>query len=298
VSLLRAAALLLVGTLCGACDQGAEPRSDSCSSAVATRIVTLAPHLAELVHVAGAGDQLVGVSAFSNYPEPVTRLPLVGDAFMIDQERLALLEPDLLLAWESGTPAHAVDELRARGYCVEVIPTRGLADVGRALERIGALTGHESVAQAAARHFSDGLAALRARHVDDEPVSVFYQISVQPLYTVNANHYVSELIELCGGQNIFGDLDELAPLVGEESVLARNPEVLLAGSAEMDGASFEVWSRWPGLAANALGNQFEIPADLLARATPRLLAAGDAICAALATARERRASARASEAPR
>jgi iron complex transport system substrate-binding protein len=288
VSPRYAATLLLVAALLGACTRAADSNAPDDTRGIATRIVTLAPHLAELVHVAGAGDQLVGVSAFSNYPEAVTKLPLIGDAFMIDQERLALLEPDLLLAWESGTPLHTIDELRSRGYRVEVIPTRGLADVGRALQRIGELTGHEPEAAAAARRFAAELDALRARHSAHEPVSVFYQISVQPLYTVNATHYVSELIELCGGTNIFADLDELAPLVGEEAVLARNPEALLAGSAEMDGTSFDVWARWPGLAANARGNHFEIPADLLARPTPRLLGAGVAICAALDAARERR----------
>jgi len=292
VSARYAATLLVVAVLQGACTRTTEQSPPASQPNIAARIVTLAPNLAELVYVAGAGDQLVGVSAFSNYPEAVTRLPLIGDAFMIDQERLALLEPDLLLAWESGTPAHTIDELRSRGYRVEVIPTRGLADVGQALRRIGELTGHLPEAAAAAERFSTDLAALRARHADDEHVSVFYQISVQPLYTVNATHYVSELIELCGGTNIFADLDELAPLVGEEAVLARNPEVLLAGSAEMDGTSFDVWARWPGLAANELGNHFEIPADLLARATPRLLGAGVAICEALDAARERRKAVR------
>jgi len=286
----RAATLLLAITLLTGCGKREAAAPAGPDGSATRRIVTLAPHLAELVFAAGAGDLLVGVSAFSNYPEPVTRLPLVGDAFMVDQERLALLEPDLLLAWESGTPAHTIDELRARGFRVEVIPTRGLADVGRSLEQIGELTGHEATAGAVAQRFADDLEALRAEHAGDSPVSVFYQISVQPLYTVNARHYVSELIELCGGRNIFADLDEFAPLVAEEAVLARNPEVLLAGSAEMDGTSFDVWWRWPGLAANRYGNHFEIPADLLARATPRLLGAGRAICAALDTARERRAA--------
>lgn len=291
MSLRHVVTLLVAAILLGACSRATDSSPPEDTPGIAARIVSLAPHLAELVNVAGAGDQLVGVSAFSNYPEAVTKLPLVGDAFMIDQERLALLEPDLLLAWESGTPAHTIDELRSRGYRVEVIPTRGLSDVGRALQRIGELTGHESEAAAAARRFAAELDALRAQHAADEPVSVFYQISVQPLYTVNATHYVSELIELCGGTNIFADLDELAPLVGEEAVLARNPEVLLAGSVEMDGTSFDVWARWPGLAANELGNHFEIPADLLARATPRLLGAGAAICEALDAARVRRGEA-------
>jgi iron complex transport system substrate-binding protein len=88
------------------------------------RIVSLAPHLAELVFAVGAGDLLVGVTAFTDYPEAATVLPLVGDSFSLDQEQLAVLKPDLLLAWKSGTAAHVIDELEKRGYRVELIETR------------------------------------------------------------------------------------------------------------------------------------------------------------------------------
>ena len=102
-----------------------------------SRIVTLAPNLTELVFWAGAGERLVGVSAYSNHPPAALDLPVVGDAFMIDQERLAVLEPDLLLVWEGGTPAHVIDELGALGYRVEAMRTNSVADVARTIVRIG-----------------------------------------------------------------------------------------------------------------------------------------------------------------
>ena len=76
----------------------------------------LPPNLTELVFAAGAGEFLVGVSAYSDYPQAALDLPVVGDAFMIDQEQLAMLRPNLLLVWESGTPPHLIDELRDLGY--------------------------------------------------------------------------------------------------------------------------------------------------------------------------------------
>jgi iron complex transport system substrate-binding protein len=91
------------------------------NSNAAQRIIALSPHLAELVFAVGAGDRLIGVSAYTDYPEAAAKLPVIGDAFMLDLERLTVLKPDLLLAWQSGTPAHVVDELRSRGYRVEVI---------------------------------------------------------------------------------------------------------------------------------------------------------------------------------
>ena len=239
-------------------------------------------------HTAGAGDALVGVSAFSNYPPAVEVLPLVGDAFMIDQERRALLRPELLLAWESGTPAHVVDELRQAGYEVEVIRTRSLGDISAALLRIGELAGTVQHAREVAADFAASLQELGDRNDAAEPIRVFYQVSDRPLYTVGREHYVSELIELCGGRNVFADVGELAPAIDVEAVVDRDPEVMLASDDAGEDA-FGEWDRWPSIAANRYGNRFLLPADELSRPTTRVLVAGEAVCDALRSARTRRA---------
>lgn len=272
------AALLAVP---GSAARGAEAGDD-------LRIVTLAPHLAELVHAVGAGGMLVGVSSWTDFPPEAAALPVVGDAFAVDQEQLALLEPDLLLAWESGTAASIVDRLAARGFRIETVKTRSLDDVAQALERIGQLTGREDEGRRAAADFRDGVAALAQQYDDAAPIRVFYQISRSPLYTVNGAHFVSELIGVCGGRNIFADLDELAPLVDVEAVLVRDPEVMLA-SGDSGPDAFEVWRRWPALAANRYDNHFLLPASQIGRATPRLLEAGKTLCATLDRARGNRA---------
>lgn len=254
---------------------------------VPQRVVTLAPNLTELVFAAGAGELLVGVSAYSDYPPEVAELPVVGDAFTIDQERLALLKPDMLLAWHSGTPTRVVDELRHAGYRVEVVGTRELADIPAALLQIGRLTGREEQAVRVADEFNDAIRALQARFGDRDPLRVFYQVSKRPLYTVSGTHYVSELIAACGGRNIFADLDELAPAVDVEAVLDRDPEVILASGDAGDDA-FADWSRWPQLAANRLGNRYLVPSDEVSRPTTRVIVAGEAICEALQTSRDRR----------
>jgi iron complex transport system substrate-binding protein len=268
---------------CGDPDSGQSVAAESYS-----RIVTLAPNLAELVFTAGAGDALVGVSAYSDYPPAVEALPLVGDAFTIDQERLALLRPELLLAWESGTPAHVVDDLRQAGYAVEVIRTRSLGDITTALVRIGELAGTGPVAREVAAEFAASLQQLGDRYGAAETIRVFYQVSSRPLYTVGREHYVSELIELCGGRNVFADVVELAPAIDVEAVVDRNPEVMLASDDAVDDA-FGEWGRWPSIAANRYGNHFLLPADELSRPTTRVLAAGEAVCDALRSARMRRA---------
>lgn len=274
----------------GACDlSGPRAVGGESDPAQASRIVALAPHLAELVYAVGAQHALVGTSLYTEFPGYAGDLPVVGDAFAIDQERLALLEPDLLLAWASGTPAHAVDELRQQGYRVVVIRTRSLEDVPRALERIGSLTGRAAEAAEAAGTFRAGVRELAAKHAGAAAISVFYQVSSRPLYTVNGEHYVSDLIEICGGRNIFAELGELAPLVDAEAVLARDPEVLLASSDSSE--AFALWDRWPELAANRYRNRFRMPADEIGRATPRLLRAGRFLCDVLERARRNRETA-------
>jgi iron complex transport system substrate-binding protein len=267
-----------------ACSEAPAPSPETTSY---SRVITLAPNLTEIVFAAGAGSTLVGVSAYSDYPPEAQELPIIGDAFMIDQEQLAVLQPDLLLVWQSGTPAHVVDELQGVGYHVEVIRTRSLEDVASALRRIGNLSGYVSSARHAATAYMEDLQSLKEQYADLEDVQVFYQVSRRPLFTVNGEHYLSELIDLCGGSNVFADLNDLAPTVDVEAVVERDPEVMLA-SSDAGENPFAEWRRWPHIDANRYQNYFLMPADEIGRATPRLVIAGQAVCDALQQARGRR----------
>ena len=283
--LAKTAALFLAALLLpSACERqsGEYPIEQSSHSRI--RVITLAPNLAELMFAAQAGDKLVGISAYTDFPPAALDLPIVSDAFRVDQEQLALLKPDLLLAWQNGTPTHVVDQLREAGYRVEVIKTDSLDDVAVALIKIGELTGDPGPAADAAALYRQQIQRLSDRYSGSEQIDVFYQISSRPLYTVNSTHYISELLQLCGGRNIFDDLGELAPMVDVEAVISRDPEVMMAAK-DSTQAAFDVWDRWPGLAANRYGNRFFMPAAEIGRATPRVVIAGEAVCEALAEAR-------------
>lgn len=280
----RCLALITVLAVVAAC---AEKTASPLPATTAERIVSLAPNLTELVYAVGAGDRLVGVSAWSDYPHEVLKLPIVGDAFTVDQEQLALLQADLLLVWESGTPAHVIDELRSVGYNVVAIKTRSLDDVADAILTIGRLTGHDGEAVTVATRYRAELQTLRDNYAGLEPIRVFYQVAARPLYTINNEHYISELISACGGDNIFKDLSELAPTIDVEAVVDRNPEVMLASTDSGDDAFVE-WDRWPDIAAIRLGNQYLLPADEIGRATTRVVIAANAMCLALQQARANR----------
>ncbi len=266
-----------------ACGPSPEPSVGKTEDA-APRFVTLAPQLAELVFAAGAGDRLVGVSAYTDYPEAAAALPLVGDAFTVDQEQLRLLEPDFVLAWQSGMPAHRIAELEAAGFNVVPLRTTSLADVSAALLTIGELAGSSDVAAAEAERFETSLRELATEYSARRPVRVFYQISSRPLYTINGEHFISELLDLCGGTNVFADLNELAPAVDVEAVLARRPEAIVGGSG---GDAFDDWRRFEMLPAVRDGNLLAVDADHLGRASTRLDDAGRRLCAVVDDARSR-----------
>ncbi len=259
--------------------------ADAPPGAPPSRVITLAPHLAELVYAAGGGERLAGVTSYTDYPPEAAALPRIGDAFRVDLERIAVIDPDLILAWAEGTPQALVARLRELGYPLLVIRTGGVADIAAAIRRIGERLDTAAAADRAAREFLLQLEAAVAGHAEARPLRVFYQVASRPLYTVNGSHFISELIRRCGGRNVFADLGELAPVVTVESVLSRNPEVILAPGA--GPGVLERWQAWDSVTAVRAGNLLTVPADTLARPSPRLVAGARDICAALESARGR-----------
>ncbi|MGA9854006.1 MAG: cobalamin-binding protein [Gammaproteobacteria bacterium] len=266
---------------------GADHQSITLAAPV-QRIVSLAPDLTELAYDAGAGKQMVGADSYSNYPPAAKQLPRIGDAFRVDLERLVALKPDLVLAWQGGTPAAVIERLRSLGLNVLVIGFGQLTDIAKNLELIGRITGHNAEAHAAAKQFLDGLDDLHHQYAGRAPVRVFYEISRTPLYTIGGRQIISHMIELCGGRNIFSDLKELAAPVSLESVLARDPQAMVTGSDAGAAARLKEWQRWPQISAMRTENLFSISSDLLARATPRILKGGEQLCEDLEKAREAR----------
>lgn len=253
----------------------------------ARRIITLTPHLTELVFAAGAGGRLAGVARFSNHPTAAQRLPVVSDAGQFDTEGLLALRPDLVLAWKNGTPDTVVTRLENAGLPVFVSGAAKLEDIARSITAIATLAGTPAEGERASAAFNTGLQALRARRSDAAPVRVFYEIWPRPLMTVNARHVISDVITLCGGVNIFGGLRPLTPEVSREALLAARPEVALGGSSAETAEGFA--ARW-GALPHPLGKLpvYHIAPDLIQRPTPRLLEGAGLVCAHLDAVRAAR----------
>lgn len=250
--------------------------------APARRIVSLAPHVTELLYAAGAGNYIVGAVEYSDYPEPAKRIPRVGSGSGLDLEKIVGLHPDLIISWQSGNPSWQTERIKQLGFPVFETEPRRIGDVASLVEKFGKLTATESDAIKAASQFRRHLESLRQRYATRRPVTVFYQILDSTLLTISQQHLISDVIQLCGGSNIFADLPGLTSKVDVESVLEKNPEALLASGYEPLWPEWRGrWSTWPALSARLYGNLFFIPPDLIHRHSLRILQGAEQICAAL-----------------
>ena len=255
----------------------------------AQRIITLAPHAAESLYAAGAGAKLVGTVDYSDYPPAAKKVPRVGGYSRIDLEAVAALKPDLVIAWESGNNLTQVDKLRALGITVYVSQPNKITDIADQLERLGQLAGTEAIAKPAAASFRQRLAALQTANADKPKVRVFYQIWKAPLMTVGGPQIISDAIRLCGGENVFGHIGQMAPTVSVEAVLAANPEAIIAtGMGDASPEWLHDWDQWTRMTAVKRGNLFHINPDIMQRHTPRILDGSEKLCACLDVARSRR----------
>ena len=255
----------------------------------AQRVISLAPHVTELLFAAGGGARVVGAVDYSDYPEAAKKLPQVGSYDRIDVESLLALKPDLLVVWHSGNPTRQVEQLSRLGIPVYHSEPSRLEQVGDSLLRLGRLLGTEPVAREAARDYGARIAALRTRYAGRPQVGVFYQVWDRPLYTLNDHHIASDIMRLCGGRNLFGAQKTIAPEVGVEAVIEADPEVILAGKRDDPGnPGWKIWQPYKGMTAVKRGNLFDIDGDLTSRAGPRTAEGAARVCAMLEEARGRR----------
>lgn len=245
------------------------------------RVISLSPHLTELLFAVGAGTQLVGVDSASDYPPAARKIPRIGDFSRVSLERVLAAKPDLVVAWSRGNRAVDIHQLKRLGLPVLSTDARRLEDVGRLLRLLGQATGHAENGEAAAERFSLRLRAMRLRHPHrDTPLAVFYQVWDRPLMTVGGSHWISDALVLCGGRNVFDDIESASPVVSREAVLLRAPELVIGGS-DAPGL-LQQWQRFAALPAVRNNGFVRVDADLLHRPTPRLLDGVEALCAALA----------------
>ncbi len=285
--MLAGACEAAIGAVCATDDRGEQV----CLEQPAQRIAALSPGATELVYASGAGDKVVAVVAYSDYPPAAKEVPSVGSHTRLDLERLMTLQPDLVIGWVTGNPPAQLAALEDLGIPVFSIEPRTFDGVSSTIERLAILAGSEDAGFAEAERFRKGIKELAARYEGADPVPVFYQVWDEPLMTVNDNHLIGKVITLCGGRNVFGDLKRLVPRISDEAVLAANPEAILAGGmGEENRQWLDRWAAFPQLAATRHDNLYFVPPSLIQRPTPRLLHGSRLFCEKLDEARAHRAN--------
>jgi iron complex transport system substrate-binding protein len=249
----------------------------------AKRIISLAPDLTELLFAAGAAQSIIGVMQGSDYPPAAKKIPIIASYNRFNSEAILASHPDLIVAWVGGTNAAQLQQLKQLNIPVFLSHQRDLTDIPITLRKLGCLAGTEKIANLAATHFEQHYQALQHQYAHQKTISVFYEMWPHPLITVNKDSWINQIIELCGGKNIFASAHGIAPQVNFEAVLAANPDVIISTATSADWK--EIWQTWRTLPA--VKNQFiySVNSDWLERAGPRLLNGAEAVCRDIAIGR-------------
>lgn len=251
------------------------------------RVVTLAPHLAELVCAVGACASLVGVSAYTDYPPRAAATPRIGDAFAANAEAILALHPTRVLYWEGGTPAATEERLRRLHLPLHGIAVTDLEGVGAALEQVGALLDRAEQGRSAASAYEKKLAALRARYAGLRRLRAFYFIETDPPLSISRRSPIHSALDVCGADNVFADLPAIAAPVNLETVIAADPQIAVYSNRESAADVARLWRRLRGLQLTQPGRQVRVDATLLTRPGPRMLDGIAQLCAGVDVIRRR-----------
>ena len=256
-------------------------------SAPARRIVTLSPHATELVFAAGGGAQIAATVTASDFPPAARVLPRIGEGLQPEPEIVLRLMPDLLIGWQA-SQFSTLNALRIPSFLSD---PKTLSDIPDTIEKFGALLGTQEIAQSRASALRAQIKQLNQTSFSGPPVRVFLQVGEPPDYSLNRSHLLSQIVEACGGVNVFEASAAIAPKISAESVLAQRPALVLLGrvgapaTPTSDAATQQYWSRL-NLPAARTGRVYVMDSDVLYRPGPRLIEAAEAICSIIEQARK------------
>ncbi len=252
----------------------------------AQRVISLAPHVTELIFAAGAGDKIVATVSYSDFPEAAKAIPRIGDLRQLDMERILAAKPDLIVVWMHGAFDRQLELLKQSGVPFFFSEPHQMEHIPETLSKLGILMGTSKKAELAAADFRLQWQQIAGRYAQKTVVRTFYQVWNKPLYTLNEKHIINDVLRSCGGENIYGKLTTTAPVVSIESVLQENPELILAAeNKKRTSLMLEQWKSFPTLLANKNQNLVAIDGDLMNRPGPRMIEGARAMCEALEQAR-------------
>jgi iron complex transport system substrate-binding protein len=241
------------------------------------RLVSLSPSATEILFAIGAGEWLVGVDDFSNFPAAAKELERLG-SFTPDLERIVAMEPDLVVAAEI-VSSEIVEQLTTAGVSVWIVDSPDVRGVAESIRRLGGALRRESTAEAVATDLEGRLERLIeiVAGLTDRP-RVFYELDASdPMkpFTVGPGNFVNDLLTLAGAANVFADASVPFPQVGFELILARDPELIILadGAFGITAESVKGRTGWDALSAVRDDRILEVTpelSDMISRPGPRI----------------------------
>ena len=222
------------------------------------RIISLVPSATEMLFAMGAGPRVAAVSSYDRFPPEVQRLPRVGALVDPDVERILSLRPDLVVAYASQVDLLA--QLTRAGIPVYTCRHGSLADITAAMRELGSRVGLAADAGRAAADVERGLADVRASVAGRPRPRTLLVIGREPqsLRAISVSGgfgFLHDLLDLAGGENVFGDVKRESMMVATETILVKQPDVILelhySDSASRDEETRErgAWTLLPGIPA-------------------------------------------------
>ena len=237
------------------------------------RIVTLAPNLTEIVYAIGAGPRLVGNTTYCDYPQEAKDVAKVGDGINPSIERIIALRPQLILVSTASQLEAFTKPLDEHNLAVYVTDPRDLEGVFKSIENLGDLLDERERASSLVSSLRARAAAIEEKAGTARAVSVFYQLSAEPLYTAGRDSFITDLVRRAGGLSVTADVPGAWPRYSDESALAARPDVIIMATGDSMGAQANAEVAQPlRRSPAALNNRvYKINGDYLSRPGPRLV---------------------------
>ena len=250
----------------------------------AEKVISLAPHNTEILFYIGAGKKIVGTVHYSDYPEAALKIPRIGGYDKINLEQIITLKPDLVVAWKSGNDTRSVKRIEQLGFPVFYSDDHNIKGIAATMESLGKLTGLATQSLKLKKEFLNRYQALQDLNKNKAPIKIYYEVWQSPRYTLGGTHFSAEIFKICGGQSLFDDVAEKAPIVSLEAIITRNPQVILTGDRHGEQSLLELrgqWQQWPQIDAVKNQHIYYVDADIYTRSSPRALDAAEDLCSIL-----------------
>jgi len=250
-------------------------------------IIALSPHIVEMLFDIGAGEQIIGTTAFADYPEQAKSIPVIGNYLRLQIEKVITLQPDYIIAWKSGNPSDDLARLKQLGFNIIYSQPNTFADIAKEIREFGKLTGHQKQAEQQAQQLLTELELIKEQYQHKVPISVFYELWSRPLTTIAKGSWPQQFLNICQANNPFEQAATPYPQINIEKVLLTPIQIIIQPLSvnQKDKEGFN-WQDWPIIPAVKNNQIIQPDADAMHRMTRRSLGELKNLCANIDESRQ------------